>query len=138
MNDATDSVARTGADLLTGRKAGWFTGLWPRALERLLRLSPDETRVATRGFEVESPQVVERLEGIGASFAHGYNSALCSASLDELMGVLDPLPPADAGFSFEGAAMGLALTDWMTPGRRRFDPKSTRSLEGREEIGRLS
>ena len=121
MNDATDRVAGAGADPPAGRKAGWCTGLWPRALERLLRLSPDETRVATRGFEVESPRVVERLEDIGASFVHGYNSALRSASLDALMGVLAPLPPADAGFAFEGAAMGLALADWMTPGRRRFE-----------------
>ena len=121
MSDASDSVAGSGADPLTWREAGWFAGLWSRALERLLRLSPDETRVATRGFKVVSPQVVDRLEDIGASFAHGYNSALCSASLDQLTGVLDQLPPDNAGFAFEGAAMGLALADWMTPGRRRFE-----------------
>ena len=101
--------------------AGMIGRLWSRALGRLLRLSIDETRVATRGFSVDSPEMVKRLEGIGASFAHGYNSAIRSASLNELMSVLQDVPLVDSGFVFEGAAMGLAVTDWMTPGRRMFD-----------------
>lgn len=101
--------------------AGMIGRLWSRALGRLLRLSIDETRVATRGFSVDSPEMVKRLEGIGASFAHGYNSAIRSASLNELMSVLQDVPLVDSGFVFEGAAMGLAVTDWMTPNRRRFE-----------------
>ena len=119
MNKPTDLEVGCVADRPGTR--GVIGRLWSRALSRLLRLSINETRVSTRGFRVDSPQVVQRLEGIGASFAHGYNTALRSAGLGELVSALKRVPPADAGFAFEGAAMGLALTDWMTPGRRWFE-----------------
>ena len=102
------------------RPAGPLRRLWARGLGRMLRLSINETRVATRGFQVDSPQVVRRLEQIGECFAHGYNSAVRSADMGELMAALSQAPAADAGFVFEGAAMGLALTDRLTPGRAWF------------------
>lgn len=91
--------------------------LWSRTLQPMLALPIIETRVARRGFQVDSAQVVQRLEAIGARFAHGYNSALRSAGLDDLATALQAEAPADAGFAFEGAAMGLALVDGLTPGR---------------------
>lgn len=121
MSNTTNVEVCSPVDRPTTRQAGAFGRLWSLALGRLLRLSPDETRVATRGFSVDSPQVVQRLEEIGACFAHGYNTAIRSASLDELVSTLQTVAPADSGFAFEGAAMGLALTDWMTPGRRWFE-----------------
>ena len=121
MSRTTEIDIGNAAGRPIARPAGAAGRLWSRALARLLRLSLHETRVATRGFSVDSPQVVQRLEDIGASFVHGYNSALRSASLDELVSALKDVPLADAGFAFEGAAMGLALSDWMTPGRGWFE-----------------
>ncbi len=121
MNKPTQLDAAPISDRPATRHTGVIARLWARGLGRMLGLSPNETRVATRGFSVDSAQVVQRLEHIGASFAHGFNHATRSTSLDELVSVLKTVAPADSGFAFEGAAMGLALTDWMTPGRRWFD-----------------
>ncbi|MDO9460950.1 MAG: DUF1702 family protein [Alphaproteobacteria bacterium] len=101
--------------------AGNVARSWARALGRMLALSVDETRVARRGFEVDSPAVVLRLEQIGASFVVGFNQALGSASLDDLLAPLQAQAPDDAGFAYEGAAMGLTLGDALTPGRRCFE-----------------
>lgn len=101
----------------TADPPGRLGRLWSRALRPLLTLPIIETRVARRGFQVDSPQVVQRLQTIGAHFAHGYNTALRSASLQALTTALQAEAPADAGFTFEGAAMGLALLDGLTPGR---------------------
>ncbi len=94
--------------------------LWAHALKRALRLSPAETRVTTRGFQVQSPQVVQRLEAIGANFALGYNTAIGCTGMAQLTQTLQRVASAERSFAFEGAAMGLALTDGLTPGRRWF------------------
>ena len=127
MNDLTSiatqtETARTASAPPQGSlAAGPMARAWARVLGRLLKLPLHETRVATRGFSVESAGVVRRLEGIGASFAAGYNPATSCTALEPLLLALQAVPAEDAGFAFEGAAMGLALSDWMTPGRHRFD-----------------
>lgn len=95
--------------------------LWSRMLGGMAGLAIEETRVARRGFSVDQPEVRDRLEAIGGHFAWGYNHALRCGSLAELARDLAGYPGASAGFAFEGAAMGLALADWLTPGRRMFD-----------------
>ncbi len=100
--------------------AGTLGRWWSHALGRALRLPLAQTRVATRGFQVDSSVVAQRLEAIGATFALGYNCATRCSRMDELITELQAVAPAERGFAFEGAAMGLALTDWMTPGRRWF------------------
>lgn len=94
---------------------------WARIVGRVARLSLEETRVSRRGFDVDRPDVVQRLEAIGSHFAYGYNLALRSCRIDELVRALEVRAPADAGFAYEGAAMGLAIADWMTPGRHLFE-----------------
>ena len=121
MNKPTDLEAGGVVDRPGTRRTGAIGRLWSRALGRLFRLSIKETHVSTRGFHVDSPQVAQHLEDIGASFAHGYNTAIRSDDLGELASALKRVSAADSGFAFEGAAMGLALTDCMTPGRRWFD-----------------
>ena len=121
MSKPSDLEAGGVVDRPGTRRTGAVGRLWSGALGRLFRLSIKETQVSTRGFHVDSPQVVQRLEDIGASFAHGYNTAIRSADLGELASALQRVSAADSGFAFEGAAMGLALTDCMTPGRRWFD-----------------
>ena len=103
------------------QRHGMLSLLWSRMLGRLLRLSLNETKAATRGFQVDLPQARERIEEIGAAFAWGYNHAIKSCSLDELALLLSAMPRDNSGFGFEGAAMGLAMTDWLTPGRRQFE-----------------
>ena len=95
--------------------------LWAGFVGRVAGLADKETKVSTRGFTVERAVVVERLEAIGAHFAWGYNRAVRCASLPELTEALSLRPAADAGFEYEGAAMGLAVADFMTPGQHFFD-----------------
>jgi hypothetical protein len=57
-----------------------------------------------------------RLEQVGAAFLGGYHSAL-EFPVGELAGVLHGVDEELRGFAFEGAAMGLALLDWLTPWR---------------------
>lgn len=58
----------------------------------------------------------DRLEEIGRTFVRGYHTALESPS--SLVLVLDAEPNEFRGFAYEGAAMGLALLDRITPWRR--------------------
>ncbi len=95
--------------------------VWSRVLGGVAGLSIDETRVRKRGFSVDQPEVVDRLEAIGRHFAWGYNLALRSADLAVLARQLASYDRDDAGFAFEGAAMGLAVADALTPRRWLLD-----------------
>ena len=61
----------------------------------------------------------ERLDNVGRCFLTGYHAALENDRLDSLIPRLDQMAPDWRGFTYEGAAMGLALLDWITPWRRR-------------------
>lgn len=89
--------------------------LWTSIVAGMAGISAAETKVSKRGFAVKDPSVVERLESIGSSFVWGYNRALRSEGVDGLANDLAQQPAADAGFAYEGAAMGLAVRDWLTP-----------------------
>lgn len=95
--------------------------LWPRFVATIASITDAETRVARRGFAVEAPEVIERLETIGSHFVWGYNRALRTPDLAALTQALALHRGSFAGFVYEGAAMGLAVGDWMTPGRHWFD-----------------
>ena len=58
--------------------------LWARVLGRIAHLDDEQTRVARRGFKVERPEVVERLESIGEHFAWGYNHGVRCCELDQV------------------------------------------------------
>jgi hypothetical protein len=62
--------------------------------------------------------VRERLERIGETFVAGYHAALLDAEPQSLTQRLNTVAPDLRGFAFEGAAMGLALTDFLTPWKR--------------------
>ncbi|MFP5393432.1 MAG: DUF1702 family protein [Gammaproteobacteria bacterium] len=93
---------------------------WAWTLGRVARISSEQTSVARRGFHVTRPAVVERLEAIGRHFVAGYNLAIGSSEPERLAALLDGLPVDDAGFAYEGAGMGLAVADWLTPRRELF------------------
>lgn len=89
-----------------------------RLRRRLLGLAPEETHAAKRGFRVASGEMKFRLEQVGAVFLNGYHSAFEHNSLEALAGALNRVDLELRGFAFEGAAMGLALLDRLTPWRR--------------------
>ncbi len=85
---------------------------------RLFSLSAGETKYVRRGFHGATEDVQMRLEQIGAAFLSGYNVALEHDTQAELASVLNSVELELRGFAFEGAAMGLALFDYLTPWRR--------------------
>lgn len=122
MRDPADiQLAAVPAGGALPRRAGAAARLWSRGLGWALRLRLAETTVARRGFQVESAATVRRLERIGERFALGYNAALAAADLSDLLPALQAAAGDDAGFVHEGAAMALAIGDFLTPGRRLFD-----------------
>lgn len=122
MNSAIESADTSRTAIANAPPAGALGRQWSRVLGKVLALSLNETKVATRGFSIESPSIVERIEGVGATFALGYNAAVRSPELDALMPVLAAVPVDACGFAFEGAGMGLAVADFLSPGRRLFEP----------------
>jgi len=84
----------------------------------LLSLSEDSVDFQQRGFRGASVFLRNRLENVGGAFLAGYHLALESDSPEELGSKLKEVDLDRRGFAFEGAAMGLALLDCLTPWRR--------------------
>lgn len=81
---------------------------------QILGISPEETDFGKRGFRGGDKQARARLERIGATFLEGYHAAL-ETDADKLGPRLNTIEAEWRGFAFEGAAMGLAIIDFMTP-----------------------
>jgi enediyne biosynthesis protein E3 len=81
-------------------------------------ISPAETTFERRGFRGGAGGVRERLEKIGQAFTFGYHAALAGKPLEALSPELNAVELEFRGFAFEGAAMALALLDYLTPWRR--------------------
>ena len=84
----------------------------------LLGLQAVETNYIRRGFRGATADVQSRLEEIGAAFLRGYHAALEHDTPADLAASLSAVETDLRGFAFEGAAMGLALLDFLTPWRR--------------------
>lgn len=85
---------------------------------RLLGISLDEVSFLRRGFRGHDQPVRPHLELAGGAFVTGYNAALEDDRLEPLTARLDEVPAEQRGFAFEGAAMGVALLDFLQPWRR--------------------
>lgn len=83
----------------------------------LLGSPPGETSFERRGFGGATEVARARLERVGSSFIQGYHSALEVGSLESLACELSRVELELRGFAFEGAAVGLALLDCLTPWR---------------------
>lgn len=92
-----------------------------RLKRALLSISLEETRINRRRFRVEDPKVRARIETIGEVFLQGYHAALFEDDLFRLAERLAQIEPEFSGFAYEGAAMGLYVSDFFTPWQRRFD-----------------
>lgn len=92
-------------------------------LLRLFGASYQKSSFARRGFVSASPAVQVRLELITAIFIEGCRAALLKRSTGEpnpLKNALEQIEPELRGFAYEGAAMGLALLDFLAPWRNRW------------------
>ncbi len=89
---------------LPGRLRQWAWGI-----------SPEETRPERRGFTVDDPGTAERLARVGTTFLVGYHSALTDPRPEPLADCLDALETGWRGFAYEGAGLGLALLDALSP-----------------------
>ncbi len=86
--------------------------------KRLFGIPADETLFSKRGFQAISPEVRNRLEQVAGMFVEGYHLALLTDQLDSLVQQLEQLPNEMRGFAYEGAAMALALLDFLSLRRR--------------------
>jgi hypothetical protein len=89
-----------------------------QARRRFLGLSPAEASFARRGFLTGEEIARQRLEQIGVTFLSGYHASLEETELAALARRLGTVETDLQGFAFEGAAMGLALLDFITPWRK--------------------
>src|SRR5580704_17235464 len=89
--------------------------LFVKLRRRTLGLSPKSVSFKQRGFRGASAPICQRLETVGTAFLSGYHFALESVSTPELETRLDGIELELRGFAFEGAAMGLALLERLTP-----------------------
>jgi hypothetical protein len=81
----------------------------------LLGIPAIETTFERRGFSQGSLQARRHLEKVGQAFLHGYHSALNAPAAVTLESQIDILDSDFSGFAYEGAAMALAILDWLTP-----------------------
>jgi enediyne biosynthesis protein E3 len=86
-------------------------------LRGLFGLPLEETSVGRRGFRGVSEGMRTRLEQVGETFLDGYHAALQLRDQAALAARLNSVDADLRGFAFEGAAMGLALRDTLTPWR---------------------
>src|SRR5438876_597259 len=83
-----------------------------------LGISTSETTFSHRGFSTSNRAVQQHLEAAGRQFVDGYHAALAKPQADRLAAGLNDVSVMYRGFAYEGAAMALALLDYLTPWNR--------------------
>lgn len=94
------------------------TPFWGKLRQRLFSISLEETTFAKRGFRKPEEHLQQHLETVGRQFLLGYHAAIKNDKLDILVPHLNAVEAEWRGFAFEGAAMGLAILDLLTPWRK--------------------
>ncbi|MGC5031219.1 DUF1702 family protein [Micromonospora sp. DT229] len=94
-----------------------MAGLWRNLRAQLMTPDIAETTMDRRGFHVKDEPARQRLEAVGASFLTGFRAAV-EARDETDIGRLDLIDRQFRGFAYEGAAMGYAVLDGVTGGRR--------------------
>ncbi len=88
---------------------------WGRLRQTLLQISPQEATFKQRGFLSTHAKTQQHLETIGKTFLQGYQTAIAFSDPSQVIVQLNGVEKEYRGFAFEGAAMGLALLDRLTP-----------------------
>ncbi|WP_327026331.1 DUF1702 family protein [Micromonospora sp. NBC_01739] len=94
-----------------------MAGLWRNLRAQLMTPDIAETTMSRRGFHVKDEPGRQRLEAVGASFLTGFRAAV-EARDETDIGRLNLIDRQFRGFAYEGAAMGYAVLDGVTGGRR--------------------
>lgn len=89
-----------------------------RLRRSLFGISLEEASFARRRFREGQAGTRRRLERIGQTFLGGYHAALEHDTPSRLTCALEAVEAELRGFAYEGAAMGLALRDTLTPWNR--------------------
>lgn len=84
-----------------------------KTISFLFKVSYDNVTIKRRGFFLKSEESKEHLELIGTNFLNGYHEALDVNSLDTLCDYLQGTDLEYKGFAYEGAAMGLVISDFF-------------------------
>ena len=92
--------------------------VWKYFRRGFFTLTLEQTSFSRRGFRGGADGMRQRLENVGGAFVTGYNLALEHGTPGAVGADLSLMEPELRGFAFEGAAMGLALLDFLTPWRR--------------------
>lgn len=87
--------------------------------QKLFGISTDEVRFVRRGFRSQREETTRHLEAVGKAFLNGYHLAIEVEDTESLIKKLNRTKAIYRGFSFEGAAMNLALLDYFIPWRKK-------------------
>ncbi|GBF80268.1 hypothetical protein AsFPU1_1669 [Aphanothece sacrum FPU1] len=87
--------------------------------QTLLSISLEEATFAKRGFQETNAKTQQHLETIGKTFLQGYQTAIAFNDPSGVIAQINQIEAEYRGFAFEGAAMGLALLDRLTPWNSR-------------------
>lgn len=85
---------------------------------RLLRQDMAQVDFGLRRFRLRPGPARQTLESAGRAFLTGLNAALCADSLSELAHDVTEVDSDLEGFAWEGAGMGAAIRDLLTPRAR--------------------
>jgi hypothetical protein len=103
----------------TNRAGGGMANVWRRLRQGILTPAMYQTRLDVRGFHAKDDDARDLLEEVGVSFLTGFRHAVGARDAAEAGRLLDGVRREFRGFAFEGAGMGLALLDGMSPGGPR-------------------
>ncbi|MGO4565877.1 DUF1702 family protein [Rhizobium sp. 2YAF20] len=95
---------------ISGRLAKNLAGYLNR---KVAGIDATQASFTVRRFTSSNAQVQQRLENIGRLFLKGYNTALQTSNISELMEMISDFERRFRGFVIEGAAMGCAIADSM-------------------------
>jgi hypothetical protein len=82
---------------------------------RVFTPSFKETTLEKRGFGPTTPERQQLLETVGRQFLTGYGYAMLGSTTGETAAMLETIDRQFRGFAYEGAAMGMAMRDAITP-----------------------
>lgn len=110
-----------------------MTGVGGSLRRKLLTPPFSEATLEKRGFHLKDHDSKELLERIGRTFLVGFSHSVAADTPDVVEPLLADVPDRFRGFAYEGAAMGLAVSDALS-WRNRSRLSRFVSGSGREHV----